>query len=1211
MGELLEILKEKVLILDGAYGTMIQKQKLKEKDFRGREFIDHPLPLYGFNDILNLTQPSFIKQLHKQYLEAGANIITTNTFNSNLISMRDYGLDSKHDLIKRLNSEGVRLAKSAIKEFEGFSNTDFHFVGGSIGPTNRSASLSPDITNPFIRNITYEELFLSYKLQIQGLIQGGVDLLIFETVFDTLNLKAGLEAANVVMKDLKTSLPIMVSATVSDNSGRLLSGQTLSAFVTSISHYDNVKIIGINCGYGPDRMLEYIQEINIQNTHFTSCHPNAGLPDESGSYNLEKFEFGDKIKSFLEQGIINIIGGCCGTSPEYIKEISKYILSANPHKPQKEDDTLRLSGLDMLEVKDGFLTIGERCNVAGSAKFLRLIKEKAYEEAAEIAKLQIRQGASIIDINMDDPLLDIKDEMINFLRYILAEPEIAKVPFMIDSSKWEVIEASLKCLQGKGIVNSLSLKEGEIAFKQKATKIKELGSALVVMAFDEQGQADTYERKIEICQRAYEILTKECGFKPEDIIFDVNIMTIATGIPEHSRYAIDFLKAVKWIKENLPGSRTSGGISNLSFAFRGKNKIRQYMHTIFLYHAKREGLDMAIVNPAQTLSYDLIPKEIKTIIEDILFDRNQESVDALINFAQEEPLVQNKNIKDNIINNNPSINKSSSQILEEDMISGELINLEIHLNNALSEYKDPLAIIEGPLLEGMKKVGILFGEGKMFLPQVVKTARSMKKAVDILTPYIKKNRDIQKDKKAGKILIATVKGDVHDIGKNIVSTILACNNFEVIDLGIMVPGEKILEAVIRENPDIICLSGLITPSLAEMTETVKILSQAGITTPVMVGGAATSLVHTALKVAPYYSGTVLHMLDASQNPIAASKLLNEKKKHEFISQIETKYSQIQNKQKKKEDILPFKEVLAIAEQKHLDNEYQVETIKVENELLEFNLSDIKDLINWKMFFVAWKMSGKFINEFLSNPNNINFQLLNDKEQKKLLEIQKIYLTAQKILKEIEEKNLFDGKGFIKFEKCSGNLFEINIGDKKFPMLRQQRKDTDFLSCSDFVLTKNQNNKRQNENYIGLFAVTAGNATYTLAEEYEKKGDNYLSLIIQTLADRIAEASAEWLQKYIKEKYSIEHIIRPAWGYPMLPDQTLILETQGLIPYSQLGITLTENGAMFPPASISGLLLTHPAAKYFMIGEIGEDQIEDYALRRNLTVDRVKELIRQI
>lgn len=1198
-----EILNERILVLDGALGTMIQKYGFTESDFRGREFIKHPQAISGFNDILNLTKPRSIKQIHLEYLEAGANIITTNTFNSNPISMKDYGLDKIERLVKKINIEGVKLVKEAIEEFETINGKGLHFIGGSIGPTNRSASMSPDITDPLKRNVSFDELKDAYIQQVKGLIEGGIDLFICETFFDTLNLKAAIDAINQCLNEKGLKIPILVSATVSDNSGRILSGQSLQAFLTSVSDYENILSIGLNCGFGPDRMLDYISCIKEINPHFTSCHPNAGLPDENGCYDINPEDFGKSIKPLLETGFLNVVGGCCGTTPQHIKVLSGLTRHIRPKSPCKTN-LLRLSGLDMLTVDKDFITVGERCNVAGSAKFLRLIKEQSFEEASEIAKAQIEKGAEIIDLNMDDALLDAKEEMIKFIRYILAEPDIAKVPFMIDSSSWEVIEASLKEIQGKGIVNSLSLKEGEDNFIKKARKIKELGFALVVMAFDEKGQADTFERRIEICQRAYYLLTQDCGFSPQNIIFDVNVMTIATGMREHARYALDFIDSVKWIKKNLPGAKTSGGISNLSFAFRGKNKIREFLHVIFLHHAKLAGLDMAIINPSQKTSYDEIPEDIRKIIEDIIFDQDPDAVEKLIEIAEKITGITPKNTEKEIKQEPQNI----SEILKEDLKRGELISLESHILKALEEIKDPVKIIEGPLLDGMKLVGELFGEGKMFLPQVVKTARSMKRAVEILTPFIEKSRASDSENKAGKILIATVKGDVHDIGKNIVSTVLSCNNYEIKDLGIMVPPEKIVEEAQKEKPDIICLSGLITPSLSEMVETVKQLSDKGINIPVMVGGAATSVMHTAIKIAPYYKGIVLHMADASQNPIAANKILNKSTKDSYIHEIEGNYKEIMKHNNKLPNIVPFKEVLEIISERPKQEEF---SDKPRCEIgvplkLDVKIENIREFIKWKMFFYAWKIQGKYMDSFPYDPETNNVQKwlseLEPVEQNKAKEAIQIYQEANEILDSLQTDNSFDGKALIRFEKASSDLKNIYINNTGFPMLRQQREGTSFKSCCDFITGEHS--------YIGLFAVTSGNRLDQMAKDFEQSGDSYRALIVQSLSDRIAEATSEWLNQYVKKEIW-DAKIRPAWGYPMLPDQTLILKTQDLLPYEEIGITLTENGAMYPSASISGLYFNAKDAEYFMVGEIGQDQIQDYAERKGITLEKAKDLLRQI
>ena len=903
---LVEELKKRVLLLDGGLGTMIQKYGFTESDYRGREFLSHQKPLSGLNDILNLTKPSSIKKIHEAYLDSGCDIITSNTFNSNKISLADYGLENDSDLIRRINREGVSIAKEAIEDYrKRNSGNNPLYVAGSIGPTNRSASMSPDISNPEKRNVTYDDLFEGYEVQIEGLIEGGADILLFETFYDTLNLKAGLAAAQHVMHKLDTRLPIMVSATISDKSGHILSGQTLEAFITTINDFEGVISIGLNCGFGPEDMSSYLEVISKYSNHYISCHPNAGLPDETGCYKMDPEDFKDKVAKLLETSLLNIIGGCCGTTPEHIFRIKKLVNEIEPYTPKELKEALRLAGNDVL-IKKGhkdFMVVGERCNVAGSRKFLRLIKENNLEEASEIAKKEIEAGAEIIDINMDDPLLDSQAEMIKFIRYINSEPEVAKVPYMIDSSKWEVIENGLKNIQGKGIVNSLSLKEGEEEFIRKAGKVKELGFSLIVMAFDEKGQADTYKRKIEICERAYRLLTEKCGYKPDDIIFDVNIMAIATGIPEHSKYGIEFIRAVEWVKKNLPGVKTSGGVSNLSFSFRGKNKIREYIHSIFLHHAVASGLDMAIVNPGALPDYYSIPENIRNIIEDVLLTGDQKSEAMLLDLVLDSnPEKSNEPIEEK------RKSLSVEERLKEDMVKGDLLHIKDDLEEALSGYDEPLKIIDGPLMDGMKTVGDLFGEGKMYLPQVVKTARAMNVAVDFLKPYIDEKKNDENSAKTGKIVIATVKGDVHDIGKNIVATVLSCNNFEVIDLGVMVPSQEIIEKIKEENPDILCLSGLITPSLTEMANVVDELEKEGINIPAMVGGAATSGLHTLLHISPKYSGVVIHMNDASQNPIAAKKLLGEESRKSYLEELEKKNREIKESlSEKNQGIVSFKE----------------------------------------------------------------------------------------------------------------------------------------------------------------------------------------------------------------------------------------------------------------------------------------------------------------
>lgn len=1184
MYRLQNLLRQRILLLDGGLGTMIQKYGLKESDFRGREFITHPQGLSGCNDLLNITNPGKIYDIHLSYLKNGSDIISTNTFNANTISLKDYGLDTIDGLTRRINREGALLARKAIEEFEKENHRSQHFVAGSIGPTNRSASMSPDISHPDKRNVTFDELFRAYTEQIEGLIDGGVDILIFETFYDGLNLKAALDAANETLHKRGNRLPLMVSVTASDKEGHLLTGQSLEALVTSIMDYDNIISIGLNCSFGPEEMGLLVDKISNCSPYYISCYPNAGLPDENGCYSYSPEKFGEGVEEILKSGKINFIGGCCGTTPEHISAIKELVKKYSIYQPQCLAPFLRLSGNEPFEKKkDEFLIIGERCNVAGSKKFLRLIKEGNLEEAAEIALQQVRNGAKVLDINMDDPLLDGKEEMMKFIRYLLAEPEVAKVPFMIDSSNQEIIVGALKNIPGKGAVNSLSLKEGEETFIRKALQVKELGAALVVMSFDEQGPGDTYERKIEICQRAYDLLTKKCGFKPWDIIFDVGVMAIATGMPEHSRYALDFIRAVEWIKKNLPYALTSGGISNLSFSFRGKNKIREYLHTIFLHHAIAAGFDMAIANPSTSLDYDSIEPEIRTLMEDVILARSAESEEKLLNLV----LTYEEGAKNEKSEQKPNeeVHLSIEERLKKIMVAGELKNIDTFLEEALSKYNNPLEIVEGPLMDGMKEVGDLFGAGKMFLPQVIKTARVMNHAVEFLKPHLKNENN--HGEKRGKILMATVKGDVHDIGKNIVGTVLACNNYEIIDLGVMVPSEEIVKKAKEAKPDIICLSGLITPSLSEMKTVVEKLNEENISIPVMIGGAATSKTHTALKISPYYNGLVIYMSDASQNPIVAAELLDINKKDDYISNIKREYDEIRDKsQHADKNLVPFETLLKnISHKPHHPKKPEGELDKVE--IIDLVPEKIVPLINWKMFFKAWKLTDTILKDFpISDDDDVNkewLKTLPEEKKEKGEEILKLFHDAKAELTNITADPGFDGKGAIIYKKAWADARNIYVEGKVFPMLRQQKKEASGLSCADFI-----NRKDEPEDFIGFFAVTAGRYWFEKAKQYENSGDNYRVLLVRLLADRFVEAASEWMAK---------GTIRPAWGYPMLPDQKLLLETSDILPYDKLGISLTENGAMSPPASISGLYIFKEDAKYFMVGEIGEDQRNDYITRR--------------
>ncbi|MBP8945297.1 MAG: methionine synthase [Paludibacteraceae bacterium] len=895
-------LQHRILILDGAMGTMIQRQKLSEADFRGSRFIDWSKQLKGNNDLLVLTYPSLIQSIHRKYLEAGADIIETNTFNAQRISMADYELG---EYVREINLVAAHLAREVANEFTAKNPEKPRFVAGSVGPTNKSASLSPDVNRPAFRSVTFDELVTAYKEQMIALIEGGVDALLIETVFDTLNAKAAIFAAQEAMKEVNRHVELMVSATIADKSGRILSGQTVQAFLVSIAHADLLSV-GLNCSFGAKDLKPYLQEVSKYAPWFVSAYPNAGLPNQLGEYDEIPETMAEQIKEYLDEQLVNIIGGCCGTTPEHIARYVDLIKNAKVRQPQTPTTDLQLSGLEVLTINENslFVNIGERCNVAGSSKFLRLIKEKKYEEALFVARQQVNDGAQMLDINMDDALLDAKKEMVTFLNYLSSEPEVAKVPFMIDSSKWEVIEAGLKCMQGKGVVNSISLKEGEDDFLAKAKKIRSYGAAVVVMAFDEKGQGDTFERKIEICERAYHLLTKKAGFPPQDIIFDPNVLAIATGMAEHSNYAVDFLKAVRWIKKNLPFAKVSGGISNLSFSFRGNNVVREAMHAVFLYHAIQAGLDMAIVNAGALPIYEEIEPELLQRVEDVILNRKEDATEKLIEYAEK---IKDKNSSQKIEKKEDWRSYSLEKRLEYALMKGIEDYLEEDLAEALTQYDSAIEIIEKPLMNGMNVVGDLFGEGKMFLPQVVKTARTMKKAVAILQPEIEKQKVNNQSISAGKFLIATVKGDVHDIGKNIVSVVLSCNNYEVIDLGVMAPAEKIIETAKQKKVDLIGLSGLITPSLEEMANVATEMEKNGFKIPLLIGGATTSKIHTALKIAPHYSGPVVYVKDASVNISIVSQLMNEKTRYHFVEEIQNEYETIRQEYHKDEKQLSFEE----------------------------------------------------------------------------------------------------------------------------------------------------------------------------------------------------------------------------------------------------------------------------------------------------------------
>lgn len=894
-----QLINERILVLDGAMGTMIQQYNLSEADFRGERFKDLPGLLKGNNDMLCLTRPDVIEEIHRKYLEAGADIIETNTFNATAVSMADYHMQA---YCREINLAAARLARKIADEYTARTPEKPRFVAGSVGPTNKTCSMSPDVNNPAFRALTFDELSEAYREQMEALLEGGVDAILIETIFDTLNAKAAVLAAETAMQNLGRKVPLMLSVTVSDVAGRTLSGQTLDAFLASVQHAD-IFSIGLNCSFGARQLKPFLEQLARRAPYYISAYPNAGLPNSLGQYDQTPEEMAAEVKEYIDEGLVNIIGGCCGTTEAYIAKYQELIKDAKPHVPAPKPDYLWLSGLELLEVTPeiNFVNVGERCNVAGSRKFLRLINEKKYDEALSIARKQVEDGALVIDVNMDDGLLDAAEEMTTFLNLVASEPDIARVPVMIDSSKWEVILAGLKCVQGKCIVNSISLKEGEEAFVEHARTVKQYGAAVIVMAFDEKGQADTFERKIEVCERAYRILTEKVGFRPQDIIFDPNVLAVATGIEEHNNYAVDFIKATGWIRRHLPGAHVSGGVSNLSFSFRGNNYIREAMHAVFLYHAIQQGMDMGIVNPGTSVLYTDIPSDILERIEDVVLNRRPDAAERLIETAEKLKAEKENSGEQQTASSHLAWREGTTveERLQYALVKGLGDYLDEDLHEALAKYPDAVSIIEGPLMSGMNHVGDLFGSGKMFLPQVVKTARTMKKAVAILQPYIEAEKK-EGARSAGKVLLATVKGDVHDIGKNIVSVVMACNNYEIIDLGVMVPAEKIVETAIREKVDIIGLSGLITPSLEEMVHIVSELERAGLDIPVMIGGATTSKLHTALKIAPVYHAPVVYMKDASLNAPVAARLMNLDLRSTFAEELESEYRELREKNKTKQ-----------------------------------------------------------------------------------------------------------------------------------------------------------------------------------------------------------------------------------------------------------------------------------------------------------------------
>jgi len=1210
-----KLLKERILILDGAMGTMIQAYKLDEVAYRGNQFADYPSDLKGNNDLLSITQPHIIREIHQNFLEAGADIIETNSFNANGLSQHDYNMEN---FVYEMNLESAKIARKVADEYTKKDPNKPRFVAGALGPTNQTASLSPDINRPEFRRVTFDDVAKGYEDQIRGLVEGGCDFLMVETVFDTLNCKAALFAIDEYFDKNNMKIPVMISGTIVDASGRTLSGQTLEAFLVSISHFDLLSV-GINCALGAEQMRPFIEELSTLAPIYTSLYPNAGLPNEMGEYDDSPDIMAGILGEFAEAGFVNFVGGCCGSTPDHISKIAQEVSKFSPRYLPNINQFPQFSGLEKLTIRpdSNFTNVGERCNITGSAKFKRLIKKEQFEEALVVARTQVENGAQILDINMDEGMIESEKVMTHFLNLIASEPDIAKLPIMIDSSKWSVIEAGLKCCQGKPIVNSISLKEGEKEFRKYAQLALRYGAAVIVMAFDEDGQAESVERKVSICSRAYKILTEEIGFEPKDIIFDPNIFAVATGITEHDNFAINFIEATKQLKRLFPQSSISGGISNLSFSFRGNNTIREIMHSVFLYHAIQAGMDMGIVNAGQITVYEEIEKKLLDAVEDAILNRNENATERLIEFAKTVSEKKQDEKED------PKWRKSDA----EDRIKYALINgivefIEQDVEETRQKFDQPLDVIEGPLMSGMNIVGDLFSAGKMFLPQVVKSARVMKKAVNYLVPFIEKEQTAGEIKKNGKIVLATVKGDVHDIGKNIVGVVLGCNNYDVIDMGVMVPTQKILETAKNENADIVGLSGLITPSLDEMVHVADEMKRQNFEIPLLIGGATTSKTHTAVKIAPKYNNNVQHVNDASRAVGVVNNLLNEDSEN-YKSQIikeNIKISEDYFKRKSQSSLLSIEE----ARNRRLKIEFKQNEIttpsffgfkKFEN----YSLQEISTRIDWTPFFHAWELKGKYPDIF--------------EKQEYGKEAKKLFDDAQGLLESIINKNSLKANALIAFYPAQSIGDDIEIYDNEdrnhplctFHTLRQQtdkKSKNENVAMADFVAPKSSGVN----DYLGLFIVTSGIGLEKLVKFYEEQHDDYNAIMAKAIADRLAEAFAELMHEKIRKEFwgyatneSLNHDelisekfigIRPAPGYPACPDHT---EKQTLFNVlkseENIGVTLTENFAMYPAASVSGFYFAHPQSKYFGVGKIGKDQVTDYARRKEMDISEVEKWLK--
>ncbi len=1212
--EVRDLLRERILILDGAMGTMIQRYKLDEAAFRGERFRNWTKDLKGHNDLLNVTRPDVIEAIHRQYLEAGADIIETNTFNSQSVSLADYGMD---DLGYELSKAGAECAKRAVAQVVAAQPTRRCFVAGAIGPTTKTSSVSTDSNDAAARGTTYPELVQAYGEQVRGLLDGGVDLLLVETIFDTLNAKAAFFAIQRLFAEGARQVPIMASVTfIQAGSNRGFSGQTVEGFWNSISHVPLLSV-GMNCALGPKEMRPLIEELSQIAPIFVSSHPNAGLPNPllPTGFPETPDSLAPQLREWAQNGWLNIVGGCCGTTPDHIHSIATAVKGVTPRQPSKVEPYLRLSGLEALTVRpeSNFVNVGERTNITGSPAFSKLILTGDYDKALTVARQQVEGGAQVIDINMDEGMLDSKAAMQKFLRLLAAESDIARVPIMVDSSKWEIIEEGLRNMQGKGIVNSISLKEGEAKFLEQARLIRRYGAAIVVMAFDERGQADSVARRIEICERSYRLLTEQVGVPPQDIIFDPNILTVATGLEEHNNYAVDFIDATRWIKQHLPLAKVSGGVSNISFSFRGNNVVREAMHAAFLYHAIQAGLDMGIVNAGQLAVYEEIPKDLLTLVEDVLLNRRPDATERLVAFADTVKQKGKTAVKDDEWRTRPV-----EERLAHALVKGLTDYIDQDVEEARQKSSRPLDVIEGPLMAGMNIVGDLFGSGKMFLPQVVKSARVMKKAVAYLMPFMEAEKlRLGTSRANGKVLLATVKGDVHDIGKNIVGVVLGCNNYEVIDLGVMVSCEKILAAAREHQVDMVGLSGLITPSLDEMVHVAKEMTRQGFTVPLLIGGATTSKAHTAVKIAPSYGHATVHVLDASRAVGVVGSLINEQQREGFSATVRADYDRIRQAH---QDRGPKTLRSLEAARKHkLSTDWATADIPTPSftgvrQIDRMPLRELVPYIDWSPFFHTWELRGRY-------PAILEDSTVGPKAKELLAD-------AQALLEEIIQGELLTARGVYGFFPANSAGDDIHLyrdPDRREPLatfhtLRQQMEkpnDQFNLALADYVAPKESGRA----DYVGAFVVTAGIGVPALCAKYEKDHDDYNSIMVKALADRLAEAFAEWLHKQVRlewgygktEDLTNEDMIReryrgirPAPGYPACPDHT---EKRALFDLlnaeARSGVTLTESFAMLPAAAVSGLYFAHPQAKYFAVGKINRDQVEDYATRKKLPVSEVE------